>query len=50
LYNVEKTVWNAKVIFWTTCYGVYEFETSREIYLSSNVGFDLFPENRYLED
>jgi hypothetical protein len=43
-------VWNGKVIFWMTCYDVSEFVTSREIYLSSNVGFGLFPENRYMED
>ena len=49
MYNVE-SIWNAKVICWMRYYGVYEFETSKEIYLSSNVGFVLFPENRYLED
>ena len=42
-------IWNGKVIFWIKCYGVSEFETSMEIYLSSNVGLDLFPEDRYLE-
>jgi hypothetical protein len=29
--------WNGKVIFWIMCYGVSEFETSIEIYLSSNL-------------
>ena len=49
MYNVE-IVWNAKVIFWMTCHGICEFEISKEIHFSSNVGFDLFPEKRYLED
>lgn len=43
-------VWNRKEIFWIMCYGVSEFETYIEKYLSSNVGLDLFPEHRYLED
>jgi len=34
--NMEN-VWNGKVIFWIMCNGVSEFETSIEIYFSSNL-------------